>query len=74
MYDELVKELRNKYRAYLVTGNEKPGRLFKQAAYAIEELAKESERWQAEAKDWYLAYMGLLPTREESEEKDERTD
>lgn len=40
-----------------------------QAADAIEELAKESERWQAEAKDWYLAYMSLLQIREESEEE-----
>lgn len=29
----------------------------------IAELGKESARWQEEAKDWYLAYMGLLPTR-----------
>ena len=43
MYDELVKELRNKYRAYVVTGNEKQGRLFKQAANAIEELVRKEK-------------------------------
>ena len=29
----------------------------------LAELGKESARWQEEAKDWYLAYMNLLPTR-----------
>lgn len=55
MYDELVKRLREpcQYENCI---------LCQQAADAIEELVKESERWQAEAKDWYLAYMGLLPT------------
>lgn len=35
-----------------------------EAADAIEELIKESARWKEEAKDWYLAYMNLLPTRD----------
>ena len=71
MYDELVKQLREKHQAYVATYNAKSGQIFKDAADAIEELAKESERWKAEAKDWYLAYMDLLPIREESEEEDE---
>lgn len=74
MYDELVKQLREKHQAYVATYNVKSGQIFKDAADAIEKLAKESERWQAEAKDWYLAYMDLLPTCEESEEENERTD
>ena len=64
MYDELVKRLRN---CTAEQNGEKT--LWCQAADAIEELTKESERWQAEAKDWYLAYMDLLPTRVESEEE-----
>ena len=67
MYDELIFRLRrysknciaNKLDADFADAVQK-------AADTIEELAKESERWQAEAADWYLAYMGLLPTREES--------
>ena len=69
MYDDLIKRLREKYKAYVATYNAKSGQIFKDSADAIEELTKESERWQAEAKDWYLAYMSLLPTREESEEE-----
>lgn len=63
MYDELVKQLR------IATTLPVMNMLCQEAADAIEELAKESERWQAEAKDWYLAYMSLLPTREESEKE-----
>lgn len=37
-YAELVKKLRNKYRAYMATDNEKPGMLFRDAADAIESL------------------------------------
>lgn len=43
MYDELIKELRGKHRAYVLTGNEKPGKIFEEAADAIEELSK--PRW-----------------------------
>lgn len=64
MYDELIKRLRAATTLPVMNA------LCQEAANAIEELAKESERWQAEAKDWYLAYMNLLPTREESEEKE----
>lgn len=67
MYEELCRQLRTMASTWGIS-------LPREAADAIEELAKESERWQAEAKDWYLAYMGLLPTREESEEEDECTD
>ena len=70
MYDELVKRLKNcatQAAPCLTCDMTDDGScietLMKQAADAIEELTKESERWQAEAKDWYLAYMGLLPTR-----------
>lgn len=41
MYEELVKECRNKYRAYVATDNERPGRLFRDAADAIEALQNE---------------------------------
>lgn len=66
MYEKLVNRLR------LATTLPAMNALCQEAANAIEELVKESERWQAEAADWYLAYMDLLPTREESEEEDER--
>ena len=42
MYDELIKELRGKHRAYVLTGNEKPGKIFEEAADAIEELSREN--------------------------------
>lgn len=38
--NELVKELRNKYRACVATDNEKPGRIFSVAADAIEEYQR----------------------------------
>ena len=38
--DELIKELRNKYRAYVATDNEKPGRIFSIAADVIEEYKR----------------------------------
>ena len=38
MYEDLVKELRQKHRAYVLTDNAKPGQLFADAADAIEEL------------------------------------
>lgn len=41
--------------------------LLGEAADAIEELIRESARWQAEARDWYLAYMNLLPEWSEEE-------
>lgn len=63
MYDKLIKRLRTATTLPVMNT------LCQEAADAIEELAKESERWQAEARDWYLAYMDLLPTREESEGK-----
>lgn len=77
MYDELVKRLRDAAKmsealAVLLPHSEgsATAKLYNAAADAIEELAKESERWQTEARDWYLAYMDLLPTREESEGED----
>ena len=38
--DELVKELRNMYRAYVATDNEKPGRVFSVSADVIEEYQR----------------------------------
>ena len=38
MYEELVKELRQKHRAYVLTDNAKPGQLFADTADAIEKL------------------------------------
>jgi hypothetical protein len=61
MYDELIGEL------YLVaSGVQSKNRreLLERAADAIEKLSKEATRWQEEAKDWYLAYMDLLPIPE----------
>ena len=71
MYEELISRL-NRYTRNCVANKLDAdfADAVQQAADVIEELAKESERWQAEAKDWYLAYMNLLPTREESEEED----
>ena len=41
--NELVKELRNKYRAYVATDNEKPGRIFSVAADVIEEYQRKEK-------------------------------
>lgn len=65
-YEELIKRLRDIARSDIKSNY--IGFSLLRAADAIEELTKESERWQAEAKNWYLAYMGLLPTREEEEQ------
>lgn len=70
MYDELIFRLRRYSKNCIANKLDVDfADAVQQAADAIEELAKESERWQAEAKDWYLAYMSLLPPREESEEE-----
>ena len=70
MYDELIFRLRRYSKNCIANKLDADfADAVQQAADAIKELAKESERWQAEAKDWYLAYMGLLPIREESEEE-----
>lgn len=45
MYGKLVKELRNKHRAYVLTENEKPGKIFAEAADAIEELQATLCNW-----------------------------
>ena len=41
--NELVKELRNKYKAYVATDNEKPGRIFSVAADVIEEYQRKEK-------------------------------
>lgn len=70
MHDELIFRLRRYSKNCIANKLDSDfADAVQQAADAIEKLAKESERWQAEAKDWYLAYMGLLPIREESEEE-----
>lgn len=65
MYEVLVKRLRKRainLKEKFSRNAELMSELM-QAADAIEKQAKETERWQVEAKDWYLAYMDLLPTR-----------
>lgn len=70
MYEELVNELRNKYRAYVATDNEKPGRLFKQAADALEEIQKYLEQsknfeafWQQEAEEALRRYQVAIANK-----------
>lgn len=55
-YTELVNNLRNRRVCIQSTGGLEDYPLLTKAADAIEKL-------QAEVRDWYLAYMDLLPTR-----------
>lgn len=72
MYEELIKLLRfevecNK-RIY-PQGPSSTDVLLAAAADAIEALEEEVKRWKGEAKDWYLAYMDLLPASQVEEGK-----
>lgn len=49
-YTETVTKLRDVYRAYVVTGNEKAGQFLSDAAAAIEELQAEAGQWKAAVK------------------------
>ena len=42
MYDDLVKQLREKHQAYVATYNAKSGQIFKDSADAIERLLAET--------------------------------
>lgn len=47
-YTETVTKLRDVYRAYVVTGNEKAGQFLADAALAIETLTREVENLKRE--------------------------
>ena len=47
-YTELVTKLRDVYRAYVVTGNEKAGQFLADAALAIETLTQQVENLKRE--------------------------
>ena len=51
-YTETVTKLRDVYRAYVVTGNEKAGQFLADAAAAIEALQAEVKRLQGRLCDW----------------------
>lgn len=64
MYDELTGNLRAQATHFSV--HDETSLLLLKAADAIEELQQIANHYEAEAKEWYLAYMNLLPERKQT--------